>query len=261
VARPILVAVLVALAVALVAAPAQATFPGRNGALVFTREFSRGAASASLAQLDPVTGESTETQFCSGFAAGSPLYCRYAGGPAISPDGTRAAVVTDDADVGMVGSELRVSLRLLRLADGEQVSVSLSGDGYSDRPATAWSAGGDRLLVSRDSGLYLVDLGGREEALVAAGAADPDWAVDGRIAFVRGGDIWTGPAAGPFMPLTGRGGGSPSWSPHGRWIAFSRGHAIYVVRATGGRRSEWSQPARSVPGSATSRRPGPRTAS
>jgi Tol biopolymer transport system component len=231
-ARTALIAALAALAILVSAQPAAATYPGRNGDLLLTFERGRGTLTISLGRLDPATGEIAETQLCSSWATSSPDYCRYTGGPAVSPDGTRAAVVTDDS---RWGGEIGTSLRVVTLADGRQQRVPLTAEGYSDRPWVAWSPLPDQLLVSRVADLYRIDLEGHEGALVAPNAADPDWSADGRIAFVRSGDIHAGPPGGPFTRLTYKGASSPSWSPHARWIAFSRGQAVYVVPASGGK--------------------------
>src|SRR3954471_3203536 len=63
---------------------------------------------------------------------------------------------------------------------------------------------------------------------------------NGRIAFVRGGDIWTVNRAGTKQVHVTNGSvfdTDPAWSPDGKWIAFTRyrahGTDIYRVRSDG----------------------------
>lgn len=73
------------------------------------------------------------------------------------------------------------------------------------------------------------------------GAAD--WSVDGAVASIEGGQLYVSrPDAAPRR-LTQRGADEPSFSPDGRWIAYSRGCrsdgpakgcGVFVVRTTGG---------------------------
>jgi len=58
----------------------------------------------------------------------------------------------------------------------------------------------------------------------------------GRIAFLRGGDVWViNLDTGQEMYLAGGGRNErPRWSPSGRWIAFFRAQKLWVVPAAGG---------------------------
>jgi Tol biopolymer transport system component len=71
------------------------------------------------------------------------------------------------------------------------------------------------------------------ERLTHGGASEPDWAVDGTIAFVRGGQIQLMRRGAGWPQLTRRGGSAPSWSPHARSLAFVRGDQVWRVRADG----------------------------
>ncbi|MEA2362057.1 MAG: TolB protein [Thermoleophilaceae bacterium] len=236
--RPALVAVLVALALALGAQPADATFPGRNGALVFLSDYGHGFTEAYVGFAGLGGARHDEVFACSGMYSGAD-YCLYAGWPAVSPDGTRAALLTDDGAPSGSGWAARSSLRILGLSDGSRRVVPVSSPAgvraYHDRPDVTWSPDGKALLAAQDGGLYRIDLDGIEQGLVVSNASEPDWAADGRIAFVRGRNIYVGPPEGPFRQLTSRGGWAPSWSPHAGWIAFSRGHGVWAVRSSGGK--------------------------
>jgi Tol biopolymer transport system component len=229
---------LAVLALVMWAPAADATFPGRNGSIVFTLESGRGIINARLGFVDLDEPERPEIFACSELWTGSD-YCLYAGSPAVSPDGKRAALVSDDLSNDGVSLHPDSGLRLFELADGTRSRVTIvspAGPGaYSDRPPVAWSPDGRSLLAGRDGGLYRLGLDGVEQGLVVPDADDPDWVADGRIAFVRDRQIYIGPPEGPFRQLTFRGGWAPCWSPHGRWIVFSRGHGVWVVPSAGGK--------------------------
>lgn len=105
--------------------------------------------------------------------------------------------------------------------------------------------------------------------LVSGAVSDPDWSSGGEVALVRGGSIWVGrpgklrrvaPGSAPSWSPDGKrivfarrgwlmvgrvqgrsfrrlvAGTAPAWSPDGTWIAFiGKRHRLSVVRATGGR--------------------------
>jgi Tol biopolymer transport system component len=59
--------------------------------------------------------------------------------------------------------------------------------------------------------------------------------VDGRAVFAHDGNLFVMSRGGVPRRLTYRGGADPSWSPRGRWIAFTRKHDLYLVDSRGGR--------------------------
>lgn len=105
-------------------------------------------------------------------------------------------------------------------------------------------------LLSGLGGLGLASVSGSAQAgalprsqvpqVVSALAANPDTAVDGRIAFVRGNQIWTVHLdGGGERQLTKQGNNShPVWSPDGQRIAYLRDVAgerdLWVMGDTGG---------------------------
>jgi hypothetical protein len=69
-------------------------------------------------------------------------------------------------------------------------------------------------------------------ASVVAEGADPAAAPDGlRIAYVRGGDIFSRAVGGAEMQLTNGPDDDrePAWSPDARWVVFTRGSDLYTV--------------------------------
>lgn len=65
---------------------------------------------------------------------------------------------------------------------------------------------------------YSID-GLKRRTVIAGGVADPVWSSRGELALVRGGRIWVG-SPGRLRRIAR--GSAPSWSPHGRQVAFVR---------------------------------------
>lgn len=97
------------------------------------------------------------------------------------------------------------------------------------------------------TGFYRVDPGGSNERMLLPGLfRDPDWTTDGRyLAYESGGNIWSAPASGDSIDLSGAiqitGSGDsfhPSWNPSGTLISFSVNagpiRGIYTIPITGG---------------------------
>lgn len=82
--------------------------------------------------------------------------------------------------------------------------------------------------------LFLLGADGRELGRVTTGGGEQaDWSVDGTIAYVDDGEIWLTRLGAPARRLTFYGGRSPSWSPDGRRLAFVRGGDVWTVRPDG----------------------------
>ncbi len=77
------------------------------------------------------------------------------------------------------------------------------------------------------------------DSAALAGARDPAYARDGRLAVSVRGDLWVRAAGGEWTPLTrGAVDREPAWTPNGDSIVFSSdrggGFSLWIVSATGG---------------------------
>jgi TolB protein len=250
------------LALALPAA-AQATFPGRNGKIVYgwTGEsaYRAGPAATSIRAVDPRSGHVRVLRDCPLLPPGY-TDCRV-WAPRYSPDGRRIAFPTLESGPTPPDRLPSPSLPgLVTMASGgSEVEEHATETWYW---ALAWSPAGDRFLVWRQLGtgglsgpfaVFLASLDGTELNQVTPETAGtvawaPDWSSTGEIAFTRSrtgsrcyplcSDIFVTRLGGSPRRLTYRGGYSPSWSPHGTKLAFVRstgsGRAgIYLVRRDG----------------------------
>ena len=239
-----LIFVVVLAGLAALAAPASASFPGRNGAIAYAwtgeSAYRAGPTATSIRTVDPRTGRVRVLRDCPLRDDGLRTVftdCSV-GGPRYSPDGGRIAFPM--SRVMLEGTTPRSQPGLGTMAP--------DGGGFEEHPtatgpwrALAWSPAGDRLLAERlpggDGGIFLAAPDGAELGELTPGPASaPDWASTGQIAFARS-DVYVMRVGGAPRRLTHRGGLSPSWSPDGKRLAFVREAAgradVHVVRRDG----------------------------
>src|SRR5438874_6771367 len=162
-------------ATGIAAGTAHATFPGRDGAIAFSRYLF----------YDDVCGGQSSYRILTVLASGrrGPALGPEAWGadsPAFSPDGTKLAVEYDD------------TLSVIRLAGGRPRTV-FSADLVPTDPA--WSPSGDRLVFAGYienpagpdlpgfDGIASIRLDGTGVRELAQGGSEPDWSSRGQIVY------------------------------------------------------------------------------
>lgn len=217
------------------ALPAQASFPGANGQLLYDHHYAQPPDSIGTTDFNrPFTDE----WWCCYISTGPVVDAR---NPAWSPDGTQIAF---DAPATELGSR-----RALYVMNADETGLRQVGRGDRLRYNPAWSPDGGKLAFVQDNGqgsgsgdIYTITTGGANlKRLTTSGAWDgsPDWSGDNRrIAYVcRSGGrsqvcqmtptgtsktVTTAKLALPGNVI------APSWSPTSADLAFS------VIGANGG---------------------------
>jgi Tol biopolymer transport system component len=259
-ARSALAAAALVAALALSAAPAQATFPGENGPIVysFNDDTQPGFSAHELRARRPGARRSTTIHRCVyPHSVQHDPPCHELHQPSWSPDGRLVAatefgpVETGENRLAIIradGSDLRTLPPL--------TSVEERGGGRTQTEMDpSWSPDGSRLVFTGLTGfrdlnnrrsnldIYVVNVDGTGlRRLTYARASDgaPAWGVGesaGRIAFARNrsrrDDIYTVRPDGTGLRRVVRDGTEPSWSPDGSRLAFARRGRIWVVGADG----------------------------
>jgi Tol biopolymer transport system component len=127
------------------------------------------------------------------------------------------------------------SVRVLPLAAGDRRHVPLAWAALPYETIVRWTPELSFVVQADKRRVALAGPNGSDRGTLARRASAPDVSSDGRLAFVRGGDVYVRGGAGKARRLTRKGGEQPSWSPHGRSIAFTRDGHVYVAAAKGGK--------------------------
>jgi TolB protein len=248
---------LVALALAgmavVLAAPAQAGFPGRNGRIVYDTsnavagKYGFDARNIVSFQLGKRPHDQRGFQACLGGGwAGQyrDISCVGAGDPAYAPDGRRLAFVQRGYVTSRDPTWQYEPLGPLAIANDDGSSLGSRQLTEADAEP-AWSPRGRSIVFKGRSGanydLYVVgaDLNGlRCLTFDPAVESDPAWtaARGGWIAFSREGDLFRMRPDGMGLRHLTRGGGTePAWSPDGSRIAFTRKGDVHVCGPTAAR--------------------------
>jgi Tol biopolymer transport system component len=219
--------------VATMAPAAEATFPGRNGAVAFAQRTTSGD------QVEPpVEHTRVATRHATYGGERILVECELTGGvptsgncagtsytsPSYSPDGGR--IVLDAGErIGVMG------------ADGSGLTLLPSVTANDGDPA--FSADGRRIAFTgiNDRGttdLYVRSVDGGPAQLIINDAGEPSWSSRGVIAYVRSGNVYVARPGGRHRRWV-TSGVSPDWSPDGRRLLFVRPLATLTFDAPIGR--------------------------
>lgn len=232
-----LLVILVALAVAVQAAPASATDKGKNGELAW-ESFAgsdNGGGPPGPQETDTVETRARTLAVCDGTSSSLP--CEF-GAPSYSPDGQSVVfsrlvptnALNDEGDQGeleIVGSDgSDPSILPRQTADDENPAFLPSGNAIVFDGRSTETAKPNLYTVATD--------GGGLFQLTSTGGSEPAPCANGTIAFVRNGNIYLlHPSSGDVRQLTRRGGSSPSCAPNSHQIAFVRGVTLYTIGSSG----------------------------
>jgi WD40-like Beta Propeller Repeat len=231
--------------------PAWASFPGGNGTIVYGwrgwSTYRSAPPSTAIRTVDPRSGLMHVLRDCPLGAEQPSGYPNCAvWGPRFSPDGQKIALLTLHTPPPP-GGPPQLALDVVS-PDGASLEAHSTENLYQ---RLAWSPAGDRFLLERNpvggSAIFLAALDGAELSQLTPQATQwPDWSVTGEIAYTRFrdpcppvcSDLYVTRLGGAERRLTYRGGSGPSWSPHGKKLAFVRGHTsgkadIYLVGRDG----------------------------
>lgn len=207
------------------AAPADASFPGRNGLLAAVLTDGSGARVTNRIVLLRTDGTLVRRLPCPGRCGDI--------WPAWSPAGQRLAFT---AGFGGAPGTLRLGTVA---ADGSGRRVLPREAAGIDAVAPAWSPDARQLVFGRvgfdAAGLATVPAAGGPVTSLGIGGQEPSWSAGGRLAFTGGGpeQLFTARGDGTGRrQVTRAGGQQPDWSPGGSRIAF--------LRVRGGREEVWT---------------------
>jgi Tol biopolymer transport system component len=221
--RKLLTAALTVVALAAVAGPAQAAFPGANGRLAYVQgDVGLPAVPFGIGESNP---DGTVPVLVGPTCQATPN-ARCPNNPSWSRDGTKLAFDRNGSIFTMA-------------ADGTQRD-NFRVNGLVGLVRPAWDPTGTQLIfqgVDRQgkTNLYISAVNGSTvRQLTFAGGEDPSWGLNNTITFVRNGNIYVIGADGKNKRrITGKGGTQPDWSPHETQIVFVRSGNVYRVHTDG----------------------------
>jgi Tol biopolymer transport system component len=232
-----LLATLIAALVA--AAPATATFPGRNGAIAYvqdsgTDELDPQATDRHALMVQPPGGALVQTLFECVLSYGVPSSgdCSivHIESPAYSPDGRLIAF-----DAGRQIAIVSTSGGPVTL-----LSAQSDDDGHPAFVPRAWAPGAPRISFTAKNDRGGTDIlarrvdGRGDVGLLRYDATEPAWSARGDFAFVRDGNVYLRSHDNPHHRFV-TSGISPDWSPDGKRLVVVRPRPNLVFAAPFGR--------------------------
>jgi dipeptidyl aminopeptidase/acylaminoacyl peptidase len=234
-------AALLALLVVL-APPAHAAFPGRNGGIGYAQRTASGGTEPQLVEhsrlLTTVPGREedrvlVDCELTDGAPSGGNCAGTSYRSPSSSPDG-RTLVFDAGERLGAIGAG-GAGLHLLSAVTADDGNPAFSPDGKR----IAFTGTNERGTTD----VYVRRIDGSPARLIIHDAGEPTWSTRNVLAYVRSGNIYAAnPRGGKRRFVTS--GISPDWSPDGRRLIVVRPlpqltfdgptGRLYVVSASGG---------------------------
>lgn len=214
---------LIAALLTLLPAVAHATFPGRNGAIVYGKWSERVPGETNSSQhtftleSQGLDGRTRTLVDCGP--------CVDAFSPTVSPDGSTVAF------------SLGGSIELMSIDGTDRRRIPFRANAAGD---PAFSPRGTRLAFTTTAGISIGNLDGSGVRRLVSNALAPAWSSRGWIAFVRHDAVYRVRPDGRGLRLLVRNAVMPAWSPDGKQLAFSRprrmvGHGLLVSDGDGRR--------------------------
>jgi Tol biopolymer transport system component len=201
------------------AAPAHATFPGRNGAIAYIHGSSsgdpapivdtRGLYAALPKAQDPL--KLVECRLTDGVPSGGDCIGTLFASPSYSRNGRRIVFDTG-AQLAMIGAD-GSGLRLLPAVTADDGDPVFSPDGRR----IAFTGTNERGTTD----LYVRRLDDGAAQAIVYDASDPAWSSRNRIAYVREGNVYSADPNGRKRRFV-TSGVSPDWSPDGSRLVLVR---------------------------------------
>lgn len=230
--RLIVITIAAAMAPLLLAAPAGAAFPGRDGALVYgwfsyltdtLEPHERTHSETAIRSIAPAGGQPETLRGCTrdlGAPDAGDCSITY-GSPAVSPDGRRVAF-----DAGARLAMMRIHGASFRLLPAHS----------ADDGAPAFSPTGTRIAFTAGGAIKTSSVLGASTRTTTDDGRAPAWSTRRWIAFVRDDGIYRVRPDGRGLRrlVARRGCDDVAWSPHGTRLAFACGLRLYLADGDGG---------------------------
>ena len=160
--------------------------------------------------------------------------------PSFSPSGQSLAFVEEGLGPGDCFSD-ETLIVIAPSGGGAPKQVTKCKDGLNEE-APSFSPRGTRIAFESvpsfavEGSIVSTTLTGAAPAVLAADGSQPSWGSNGRIAFVRGGHIWTmkGDGSDQIRVTKSKAADfSPDWSPGASRIVFARNGEVYTMTPDG----------------------------
>jgi Tol biopolymer transport system component len=215
------VRVIVALAaLAVLAPPAHAAFPGKNGAIGFAHRSAGGDSQVPFVEHAGLTAKRlgsdarrvlVDCELSDGTPSGGDCTARSFRSPSYSPDG-RMLVFDAGERLGAIGAG-GAGLYLLPAVTPDDGDPAFAPDGKR----IVFAGTNERGTTD----IYRHRLGSQFARMIVSDAGEPAWSSRNEIAYVRGGNVYVARPDGSHRRLVAS-GRSPDWSPNGGRLLIIR---------------------------------------